>query len=293
MLLHNVNHEVIVAQSARRVKKRWARDFEAVRGVKINPRVLTPRTSQNPQSVANKSISKFRRCFMFVHHLKKNGPGSVTEATLFQQAQAGCQGCLNHLMARHDGLVNAVVRQQVLGDLPFDEALQAGRIGLWRAILGYDPTRGTAFSSYAWASIMRQVWREVKEYPDHQPSAVPDDNLPSRCQPDPALLWEAQEIRQALHELVQRLPQRMRQVIVLRYGLDGSPPSGYRQIGSRLGLSHELARLLHRDALVWMRHPAYSQVLRSMLGLHTTHEYELTAVLAQDWLRHRGGRDGR
>jgi len=40
-------------------------------------------------------------------------------------------------MTHHNGLVQAVVRQQVLGDLPFTEALQAGRIGLWRASLGY------------------------------------------------------------------------------------------------------------------------------------------------------------
>jgi DNA-directed RNA polymerase sigma subunit (sigma70/sigma32) len=31
----------------------------------------------------------------------------------------------------------------------------------------------------------------------------------------------------------------MRQVIALRYGLDGSPPATYRQIGTRLGFSHE------------------------------------------------------
>ncbi|MCK4451577.1 MAG: hypothetical protein KAX26_13410, partial [Anaerolineae bacterium] len=77
------------------------------------------------------------------------GPGAVSEATLFQQARAGCSASLNTLMDRHDGLVQAVVRQQVLGDLPFAEALQAGRIGLWRAILGFDPSRGLAFSTYA------------------------------------------------------------------------------------------------------------------------------------------------
>jgi hypothetical protein len=65
-------------------------------------------------------------------------------------------------MAAHEGLVHAVVRKQVLGDLPFAEALQAGRIGLWRAIAGYDPQQGTAFSTYAWTSIMHHVWREVK-----------------------------------------------------------------------------------------------------------------------------------
>ena len=67
---------------------------------------------------------------------KVGGPSSTTEATRFEQAQAGCSTSLNELMACHDGLVQAVVRQQVLGDLPFTEALQAGRIGLWHAIQG-------------------------------------------------------------------------------------------------------------------------------------------------------------
>jgi DNA-directed RNA polymerase specialized sigma subunit len=50
-------------------------------------------------------------------------------------------------MRRHEGLVQAVVRRQALGMLPFAEALHAGRIGLWWAIVGYDPARGLAFST--------------------------------------------------------------------------------------------------------------------------------------------------
>jgi len=73
---------------------------------------------------------------MSVSNHKKSGPGAHPEATQFIQAQAGCVKSLNQLMARHDRLVQAVVRQQVLGDLPFEDALHAGRIGLWRAILG-------------------------------------------------------------------------------------------------------------------------------------------------------------
>ena len=82
-----------------------------------------------------------------------DGPGQPTGAALFRQAQAGCRASLARLMAVHEGLVHAVVRKQVLGHLPYGEALQTGRIGLWRAILGYDPRRGIAFSTYAWTSI--------------------------------------------------------------------------------------------------------------------------------------------
>ncbi|HIC95154.1 TPA: hypothetical protein EYP12_00830 [Candidatus Bipolaricaulota bacterium] len=41
-------------------------------------------------------------------------------------------------LAKHEGLVHWVVRRQWLGDLPYAEALHAGRIGLWRALQRYD-----------------------------------------------------------------------------------------------------------------------------------------------------------
>ena len=50
---------------------------------------------------------------------KESGPSSTTEATQFHQAQACCTTSLNALMANHDGLVQTIVRQQVLGGLPF------------------------------------------------------------------------------------------------------------------------------------------------------------------------------
>ena len=140
-------------------------------------------------------------------------------------------------MARHDGLVQAVVRRQVLGDLPFAEALQAGRIGLWRALRGYDPQRGTAFSTYAWPCIMRQVWRAVKVHTRFHGPLVTDEGLPPLQKPDPAVVWEAAAVEQALHDLVQHLPGRLRYVVMAHYGLNSTPPATYRQIGIALGLS--------------------------------------------------------
>ena len=78
-----------------------------------------------------------------------------------------------------------------------------------------------------------------------------------------------------------------------RYGLDGAPPAVYRQIGATLGLSGERARQLHTEALVWLRHPAHSYALRSLLGRHTLADYQTADALAQRWLQRRGGRHGR
>ena len=50
---------------------------------------------------------------------------------------------------------------------------------------------------------------------------------------------------------------------------------------------------LHIEALVWLRHPAHSYVLRSLLDRHTLEDYERADDLAQKWLQRRGGRHGR
>ena len=229
---------------------------------------------------------------MCTHKRWTDKPSHDTGAVQFRQAQAGCRDCLNELMERHDGLVHAVVRKQVLGDLPYDEAVQGGRIGLWRAILGYDPGRGNAFSTYAWPSIARHVWRTVKEAERFVvPSVVTcaDSLLKAK---DPEVVWERSAIRDALHELVKRQPMRLRYIITARYGLDGCAVAFYREIGARLQLSGERVRQLHTEALVRLRHPAQSQHLRSLLGYHRVADYERAEALAQHWLRKRGEHRG-
>ena len=225
-------------------------------------------------------------------------PGLPAGAVLFDQAQTGDRESLNALMERHDGLVHAVVRRQVLGDLPYAEALQAGRIGLWRAIQRFDPGRGYAFSSYAWPSIVHHVWQAVKV---HTRAGWAEQHVPGaersswQCvaTADPATIVGARSVGRALHRLVARLPERLRYTIVARYGLDGRPRRFYSEIGAQLGLSGERARQLHSEALVWLRQPGHSYALRSLLGRHQQSEYEWAERETQRWLCKRGGRHGR
>lgn len=220
------------------------------------------------------------------------------ERALFRQAQAGCRESLNHLAEMHDGLVHAVVRRQALGDLPYAEALQAGREGLWRTILRFDPTRGYAFSTYAWPSIVHHVWQAVKTHTrasgqqQAEWSRVREAEWGLRACLDPATVVMAQLVRHALRALVGQLPQRLQAVIVARYGLDGRSPCLYREIGAQLGISAERARQLHNEALVWLRHPARSYRLRSLLGRHRLSDYQWAESEAQRWLGKRGGRRG-
>jgi RNA polymerase sigma factor (sigma-70 family) len=175
-------------------------------------------------------------------------------------------------MEQHDGLVQAFIRRQGGGEIPYEEALQAGRIGLWRAIQGYDPTRGTTFSTYAWVAICRQIHGRAKEL-SRETAAWSQEMPASQVVSDPAEELERQLTQDTLLDLVDQLPKRLRQVMVGRYGLGERPPRTLKELGKKLGLTGERVRQLQQDALAWLRHPAHSWRLRQLVGQNTAADY--------------------
>jgi RNA polymerase sigma factor (sigma-70 family) len=174
-------------------------------------------------------------------------------------------------MEQHDGLVHAFIHRQGGGDLPYEEALQAGRIGLWRAIQGYDPAWGTTFSTYAWVAICRHVDRRAKELSRDNDVAV--QKPASQVVPDPATELDRKLSMAVLHDLVNQLPRPLHQVIVGRYGLGEQPPCTLQELGEEVGLSAERVRQLQQEALAWLRHPAHSWRLRQLLGKNMATDY--------------------
>jgi RNA polymerase sigma factor (sigma-70 family) len=193
-------------------------------------------------------------------------------------------------MEEHESLIHVFIRRQGGGDIPYEEALQAGRIGLWHAIEGYDPTRGTSFSTYAWVAICHQIHRRAKEL--RRDSAVWSQEMPaSWVVPDPAAQVEEGLLRDVLFDLVGQLPGRLRQVIVGRYGLGEQPPCMLKELGKELGLTGERVRQLQQEALAWLRHPAHSWRLRQLVGNNTAADYR--QALAQNAALRRSRRQKR
>jgi RNA polymerase sigma factor (sigma-70 family) len=200
-------------------------------------------------------------------------------------AQAVEQG-----MEQHDGLVHAFIRRQGRGDIPYDDALQAGRIGIWRAIEGYDPKRGTTFSTYAWVAIMRHI-HQAAEGLNRELGTWSGEVSTSWEQVLPEDWVEQVLILEALRELVGRLPEWLQQVVA-RYGMGDEPPRTLRDVGTELGFSGERIRQLQQDALAWLRHPAHSVSLRQLLGRNTAADYRRALAENAALRRRRRGRHG-
>jgi len=223
------------------------------------------------------------------------GLGKQPEARLFEQAQEGCRDSLNLLMVRHEPLVRYAVKRQNLGDMAYEEADQAGMIGLWKAILRYDPNKGYQFSTYAYPAIVHRIWQAVKVHcrDNRRAHATRDWAIFFRhWETGPAQRQAEDELKDCLEEMVSGLPEQLKRVIQVRYELKGEKRRTYAEIGKEMGFSREWVRQFEIRAIIWLRHPSQSQELRTLLRRHSQQEYEWAEEVAQAWLRRVGGRNG-
>lgn len=201
--------------------------------------------------------------------------GKGEDANLFGRAQAGDGPSLERLMAQHDGLVHRVLRRQWRGALSYTEALQEGRIGLWRAILGYEAERGIAFSTYAGVAIARKVWQAVELRQAREEKLEQVWDWEEEANPGPGVLscLLVREVQAALKVQVQELPARQRRIVEAYYGLEGQGPQTLAEMGRQLGCSRQAVSYHHHRALQRLRHPASSARLRELLGRNRREDY--------------------
>ena len=201
----------------------------------------------------------------------------------FACAQAGCRDCVEALLYENSGLIWMMIARQLPGNAEYADLYQEARLGLWRAILYFDASRGVRFSTFACIAIWRGVRQAV------QRSWKAEGWLEAKRAGDSLELllrvWEAEQIHQTLGEELDALPERCRRVIELHYGLNGEEPQTLAKIGLAWKLSRERIRQLKEEALAQLRQPVFSIRLRTICERQACKDYR--QALRQNQSRQR------
>lgn len=78
-------------------------------------------------------------------------------------AKHGDDEAMEYVMAKYKGLVRSLSRTLFLLDGDEDDLIQEGMIGLYKAVVSYDESRGAAFETFAGHCINRQMYSAVKK----------------------------------------------------------------------------------------------------------------------------------
>lgn len=91
----------------------------------------------------------------------------MSDEELLKAAKAGDGDAVTVLMERYKGLVKSRVKgRPVFSGGDADDLLQEGMIGLWKAIMNYDPSRGGAasFTTFACTCIDNKIRDALRKY---------------------------------------------------------------------------------------------------------------------------------
>jgi RNA polymerase primary sigma factor len=140
---------------------------------------------------------------------------------------------------------------QELGREPFDEEI-AGRLS-WSA------EQVKFIRNAAWEPVSLDAPQGVEG------DLTVADFVADRNAEDPASGTVSKAMREAVAGVVSKLPEKEREVIRMRYGLEGGCSQTLLEVGRRFNISRERVRQIEARALRRLRHPKYSLKLKAYL----------------------------
>src|SRR5437660_1921266 len=85
-----------------------------------------------------------------------------SDASVVAEAQRGYQEAAEHLLYKYRNLVRSKVKSYFLVGAEREDLLQVGMIGLWQAIIDYEPEKATSFPAFAKVCIHRHIITAIK-----------------------------------------------------------------------------------------------------------------------------------
>ena len=162
----------------------------------------------------------------------------LTSQTL-ARARAGQEAAVAAVLTHMMPLLRRLAARAVCPGLEFEDALQEGIIGLFRAIQTYDPGRGASFETYAGVCALNAQIAAARSARSKKHGPL-NDSVPleesGTAQSPEELAIAAERYQQIVREMEVRLSELERQVLALY--LAGCSA---RQIGQRLGRDEKTA----------------------------------------------------
>ena len=187
------------------------------------------------------------------------------EAAAFAALRAGDTAAREKLIRHNLRLVAHIVKKYYAVPGDQEDLVSIGTIGLMKAVDTFDATRRARFSTYASRCIENEIRMQFRR--DRKAGQTVSLQEALEADGDSALTLadvlqdrfcmeetcEKQEDTRRVRQLLDTLPARERQIILLRYGLAGQPPLTQLEVAGLLHISRSYISRLETHALELLR----------------------------------------
>ena len=194
--------------------------------------------------------------------------GIQEERKVLEEMQGGSLEARNTLIVHNMRLVAHIAKKYQNADEDMEEMISIGTIGLIKAVMTFQPEKGSRLSTYAARCIdnellmhlrnRRKVSREVSIYEpigtDKEGNQINFMDIIESDEPD---VIERMDKNRRIRDLQKLIPvvltEREREIIFLRYGLRDDKPVTQKQIAGKLGISRSYVSRIEKRALEKLR----------------------------------------
>lgn len=190
------------------------------------------------------------------------------EARLFRLfKENGDIAARNTLIEHNLRLVAHIIKKYYPDAKDQDDLVSIGTIGLIKAIDSFDIKNGARFATYASKCLQNEILMYFRSRKKLSNEVSINEAVDTDSEGNPLTymdiisiedtiaedIGERIESAKALNAVARKLTPREREIIVMRYGLDGRPSKTQREIANGLGISRSYVSRIEKAALEKIR----------------------------------------
>ena len=189
------------------------------------------------------------------------------EEETFRRARAGSEDARQALILHNLRLVSHIVRKYYATAKNQEDLVSIGTIGLVKAVDSFKIDNGTRFATYAAKCIQNEILMHFRAQKKLNAEVSMNDTIDVDRDGNPLTYTDVisseenlaedvmrhVEAERAMSLVRSRLDRRERQVITLRFGLDGTSALTQREIAVKLGISRSYVSRIEKAAIEKLR----------------------------------------
>lgn len=189
------------------------------------------------------------------------------EAELIRHLQEGDQSVKNQLIERNLRLVVYIARRFENTGIGIEDLISIGTIGLIKAVETYQPAKNIKLATYASRCIENEILMYLRKTVSQKSEVSFDEPLNTDWDGNELLLSdvlgtdndlvmrpiEADVDRQLLSQAVDKLSERERYIITLRFGLEGHTERTQKEVADELGISQSYISRLEKRIITRLK----------------------------------------
>ena len=196
------------------------------------------------------------------------------EAELIARLDEGEETVKSQLIERNLRLVVYIARRFENTGVNIEDLISIGTIGLIKAIGTYRREKNIKLATYASRCIENEILMHIRKIANQKTEISLDEPINTDWDGNELLLsdvlgtdsdmilrpLEDEVDHQLLREALERLPQRDRSIMVLRYGLQGRKEKTQKEVAELMGISQSYISRLEKRIMTRLRREILKQI---------------------------------